>query len=630
MIKSWAPLIVLGLLLLISGCAEQPVAPPPVPPPDVAKEARLRLEAGEKAWQSGRLEDAGTIFADFLRRFPNQPGADLAWLRHAQIQLAQGFPSGARRSFEQVLKTYPHSRLIPQARLGLAEALVRDKKPQRAVIVLAESDPAGLEGADLLNYYDILAQARFGLNQPKAALVLLVQGHQRVDSDLRSVLEERLTGFVDLWPPKTLEELLGLYPSAFPAAWILSGLAAKSVEASDWHQALFYRQELIRRFPDHPLAQKANEAQSWARLAAEKGAVTLGALLPLSGPLAAHGQKLLEGIQLAAGAFEPDSPFRLVIEDTADDPLITAAALERLTLQEDALAVVGPLSARLAAEAAAKAEELKIPLITLTQSPQVARDRMWVMRNFITPSLLIEALAQRAVVDLALIRMAILHPDSPYGQRTADQFTEQVEKLGGRVVKRVSYPPGLADLAEKLFALGGQEPDEPPREEPPGFDALFLPDDFRQVAQIAPQLAFYDLKPSVLLGTNLWHDEELIELVGPYVQGAIIPTTFFADSEEPAVRDFVAQFGRTYGHPPNLFNALGYDAVKLIVDIFSSRAPESRRELLNSLLKTHHYPGVTGETYVNQDGEAIKKPYLLTVKGRRFVLAPTEPQPTAD
>ncbi len=624
--------IVLSLIaaLWLAGCAQVEVKKKPAPPkpPLVtpAEEAKKRLASAETAFAQRRFADAEKIFADYLRRFARQPGYRLALLRHGQCKLALDSPEAARRDFELYLRKFPDSGHAPEASLGLAEALIRLQRPLPALSALIGVPAKGLSEGQTVRYYDLTAQARFALNQPKTALSALVKGYASAPEEMKPVLIARLEKFIAYWPEETLVTLGGLYASPFPAAYLLNGLAQRALSDQNWTKALFYQKELIRRFPNHPLARRAGRERAWARLS-ESGVVTLGCLLPLTGPLAEYGQRLLEGMQLAAGVFDADSPFKLVIEDTADDPLVATAALERLALQEDALAIVGPLSGRLALAAAEKAQEIGVPLITLTQNPEVAKTGPWVMRNFITPRALIAALAKRAVADLKLRRVAVLYPETGYGRRMSELMADQVRSNGGEIVHSVSYPPDLADLADQLMLIGGQEPDDPPREEPLPFDALFIPDGYVQASQIAPQLAFYDLTPIALLGTNLWHDPELIKLAGPYVQGAIIPTSFFPESGEARVKDFVERFGKTYGRRPGLFAALGYDAMRLVVDVVTHQEIETRKDLLDALLKTKAYPGVTGLTEVNDQGEAVKKPYLVTVKGDKFVAAPTEPPP---
>ena len=73
---------------------------------------------------------------------------------------------------------------------------------------------------------------------------------------------------------------------------------------------------------------------------------------------------------------------------------------------------------------------------------------------------------------------------------------------------------------------------------------------------IAPQLAYYDIKDVYMLGTNLWHSDALIRIARQYVQGAVMPDGFFADSTSPGVQQFVATFEETYEEKPDFIEAV--------------------------------------------------------------------------
>ncbi len=656
--KKTALLIILVFVLLsLVGCGKKQL-PSPIPPQASPQPAELSGQAedllgrAEGEFRRARYYEADRLFTEFLRRYGDQKGQDLAWLRHAQIQLWSGFPDGARQSLQYVLEAEPPSNLKSQAHLIMAGVELAGNNPMAALASLAECRVKKLQPWEKTDYYHLTARARFALNQPKAALVALVRSHETADASVKTSLERRLSSFVSAWPLQTLDELSKLYNSRFPSFWIYLGLAEKAAAANDWAKVRHYKAEVASRFPAGEAEGKGGEpsraegqaqgevifippkagpesSEKAGKAEPAKGysqrSYTIGCLLPLSGPLAGYGQKLLKGIQLALDSFHQSSSFTLLIEDTANDPETAARGLANLAANPEVFAVIGPLSGSLAVTLADRANELEMPLITLTQRTDISGGSKWVFRDFLTPAELIEALAQRAVENLKLTRVAVLQPQNKYGLRMAEMLAESLGRHGGKVVKKVSYPPGTYDLGEQMTVLGGHSPNLPPREEPLPYDALFIAEDADAVIQVAPQLSFYNLSGFVLLGTNLWHEKRLIEQAGPYVQDAIIPTVFFPDSEEPQVRDFVERYQETYAEPPELFAALGFDASRMVAEALWGGNVETRAEFVRIFAKITDYPGVTGLTLMNPKGEAVKTPYLLTVKGDRFVPAPLEP-----
>ena len=650
-------LIVLMILLLGLGACGKKQLPAPVPPTtppraaDTARQAKDLLDRGEKEFRQARYYEADRLFTEFLRDYPDQPGQDLAWLRHAQIQLWSGFPDGARQSLQYVLEVQPPSGLRPLANLILAGVELAGERPLAALSALAECPVTDLKPWEKTDYYHLTAQARFSLKQPKAALVALVKAYRQAQATVKPSLEKRLSGFVSQWPLETLESLSPLYTSRFPSAWILMGLAEKAAQANDWAKVKRYKAQIAEMFPgpgggeeqDQPkedaesgggvilippqtVGESAPEkSEDKAETKYDQRNYTIGCLLPLSGPLADYGQRLLKGVQLALDSFHQGSNFTLLIEDTANDPLTAVSGLDTLAANPEVMAVIGPLSGTLALRLAERADELRLPLITLTQRPDVAGKSQWVFRDFLTPADLLEALAQRAVEKLGLTKIAILKPENRYGIRMAEIMTQAVERHGGRVVKSVSYTPGTYDLSQQMMALGGREPGSTPREEPLPYQALFIPEDAQALVQVAPQLTFYGLNGFVLLGTNLWHEDRLIAQAGPYVQDAVIPSVFFADSEAAPVKDFVAAYRDAYGETPELFAALGYDASRMVADSLWGGGVSTREGFIKVFSKISGYPGITGTTRMSPQGEAVKEPYLLIIRGDRFESAPTEP-----
>jgi len=156
------------------------------------------------------------------------------------------------------------------------------------------------------------------------------------------------------------------------------------------------------------------------------------------------------------------------------------------------------------------------------------------------------------------------------------------------------------------------EPPKKPKDEPKpiiNFEAIFIPDDYKKINLVVPQLAYYDITKVQLLGTSEWDSFALIRDSGKFVEGAVFVDGFFKDSPLPLVKSFVMDFEDTFHFPPTLLDALGFDTTKVILKTIASRG------LFNSeaLLSFKGYVGVTGFTGFTADGEGMRKFFLLTV-----------------
>jgi ABC-type branched-subunit amino acid transport system substrate-binding protein len=272
----------------------------------------------------------------------------------------------------------------------------------------------------------------------------------------------------------------------------------------------------------------------------------------------------------------------------------------------------------------------------------------------------VQTLTSFTVESLGLYRFAILYPDETYGTTFMNLFWDQLLESGGQVVAVESYKPDQTDFSDSIKKLvglfyeipqdlqpveeelpddqkpedaesseqaedqtqvagarGGAEEDEP--EPIVDFDAIFIPDSPGKAGQIVPQLAYYDVKDVYILGTNLWHSDSLIKIAQQYVQGAVMPDGFFAASPSPRVQKFVRDFEETYQETPDFIEAIVYDTAMILFNVVSREQIRYRSEIRDELLNLDAFPGVTGLTRFDENGDAQKKLYLLRVKGKKFV-----------
>ena len=167
-----------------------------------------------------------------------------------------------------------------------------------------------------------------------------------------------------------------------------------------------------------------------------------------------------------------------------------------------------------------------------------------------------------------------------------------------------------------------EEDNEEAEEEPAAivdFDAVFIPDSPGKVGQIVPQLAYFDIKDVYLLGTNLWHSDSLIKIADQYVQGAVMPDGFFAQSTSPRVQEFVKVFEETYQETPDFVAAVVYDSAMILFNVVSRPHIRYRTEIRDELFNLENFPGITGITKFDENGDVLKKMHLLRIKGKRFV-----------
>jgi branched-chain amino acid transport system substrate-binding protein len=380
-----------------------------------------------------------------------------------------------------------------------------------------------------------------------------------------------------------------------------------------------------------------------ARLKEEKAVKqgVLGVLLPLSGPFSIYGKEVLKGIQLGMGLSNDSSGnpgLTLLIRDTEGSPEAAVAALEDLANIQKVMAVIGPVSSTAAGAAAKKSQEAGVPIITLSQREGIVEQGDMVFRNLLTPAQEIEGLLDAALNRMGLKRFGILYPDNAYGRYCMETFWGGLEQKGGIVTAAESYAVDQTDFADQIKKMVGlyyprpeslvkkledmRTPEDKkgvPAPEAPepiiDFDAIFIPDSSQRVAMIAPQLAFYDVLGVQLLGTSAWQSQQLIEMAGKYVQGAVFCSGFAPNAVDPDVRAFVDAYRENFDGDPDILAANGYDTIRLLKKILAEESIRTRRDLRAALLESPGMKGVSGTITFDPRGEAERTPILLKISG---------------
>lgn len=383
----------------------------------------------------------------------------------------------------------------------------------------------------------------------------------------------------------------------------------------------------------------------------------VGVLLPLTGRFAAPGLEVKKGLELALSQLPPtlSGPITLIYKDTQEDPTLTEKAVDALVETEQVVAIIGPLVSATADAAANAAARHQVPLVVLSQKPNIPQLGQWVFRNFLTSESQIKTLVGYAMDSLGLKRFAMAVPETRYAYELTSLFWDEVQRRGGQVVGFESYATDLKDFGPVARRLGSQYYLEPRQSElaakgvdlkavsnkpgshllPPivDFDAIFVPDAPKGAGSMAAALALSEIpvgqfKPSRtapgmrLLGITSWNSPQLVSWGGEYVEDSLFVDFFMAGSPEPQVQAFVAAFQTMHGAPPEGLAAAGFDALGLLHSVLLPGDLE-RAQVVAGLHALCDYPGVTGKLSFDQRGELQRTLYVLSVQNRALVaLAP--------
>jgi branched-chain amino acid transport system substrate-binding protein len=624
------PTLAVGIAFFLAGCQPKPAVE--TVPKLVQEEPTVQdlIDRAERSLQVGDYNQAITTFRQVISQTPDHPQAALIRYQIAYCFFQIGNYQKALDESLEWLNLFPDHNLLGETLFLIGRSYQALKDPHQAfewfVKASAHFDPSSIKRHEI-------DTAIMSLIDEADTLQLEQMAWQAEGTELAPQIYYQIT--IRLLDENRLDEAkvaaMHLVRSSSKQYWVSLG-----------------RQLLDRIERD---------------LTPKEGVI--GCLLPLSGPYSIYGQEALNGIQLGMDILNSTgtgATMELIIRDTAGDVNQTIAAIEELAAIDNLMAIIGPLASQTATVAAQKAQELEIPIIILTQKDGLAAEGSMVFRNFLTPVKEISRLVNLALGEMGIKRFGILYPDNSYGRYFMNLFWDQLDEKGGVVKAVESYPPEATDFGDQIKKMVGlyyprpesiarllvemkkakesleastskettdketateaKEKDEGKKEEPEpfiDFDAVFIPDNYNEVALIAPQFPFYRVFNIQLLGTSLWHSQELIDQARDYVQGAVFPVGFFKEQNSEAVQQFIEAYRAGFDADPGLLAATGFDTIRLLKQVFENYKILNRKDIQTSLGLIRDFQGVTGKISFDEQGEVEKTPFLLTISGNRFV-----------
>ncbi|MCF8146614.1 MAG: penicillin-binding protein activator [Deltaproteobacteria bacterium] len=638
LVKAAIPVIMAGIAFFLAAC--QPKTTPPVM---VEKGKPDPLVLAESYVERGELEKALEAYGRFLQDAPKTEKSALVLKRTSEIYLELNQPAEALTVMEEICQEYPDLDWIPGMRYDMATILSRIGEHRR-------SATEALSWLDTYPQHPLKRDVYFLLGEDFSALGdkaeafhwwLMAKKEWAGDSEEAARIDERLNELIAGSGPMLLRQFAVDAAGTPYAPQIYDRMAQLHLEQGESGSAERAAISLLHSTNDDIWISRGNAFL--ARLKEEKAVKqgVLGVLLPLSGPFSIYGKEVLKGIQLGMGLSNDSSGnpgLTLLIRDTEGSPEAAAAALEDLANIQKVMAVIGPVSSTAAGAAAKKSQEAGVPIITLSQREGIVEQGDMVFRNLLTPAQEIEGLLDAALNRMGLKRFGILYPDNAYGRYCMETFWGGLEQKGGIVTAAESYGVDQTDFADQIKKMVGlyyprpeslvkkledmRTPEDkkgvPAPEEPEpiiDFDAIFIPDSSQRVAMIAPQLAFYDVLGVQLLGTSAWQSQQLIEMAGKYVQGAVFCSGFAPNAVDPEVRAFVDAYRENFDGDPDILAANGYDTIRVLKKILAEESIRTRRDLAAALLGSPGIKGVSGTITFDTRGEAERTPILLKISG---------------
>jgi branched-chain amino acid transport system substrate-binding protein len=340
----------------------------------------------------------------------------------------------------------------------------------------------------------------------------------------------------------------------------------------------------------------------------EPSPVTIGALVPDTGPASTYGRSVRQGIELAVaeinaeGGIDGRRQLNVEFRDTQTDPAAAATALEELA-EMGVPGIIGPGASNVALELVDVATKNEVVLVSPSASnPKLTQQGgQWFFRVY--PSDVVEGARMADFCrQQAWSKVGIVATDNPHGQDIADIFTDRFEAG----VREVVFRENIEEVTEESVA---RILDEIRKTNPQALYVATYQDRFASLLEALEEL---NQRP-VVLGTSAL-TQRVIEMAGPAAEGVVFPQLFCGRcTDDPKINAFVESFREKFGEDPDTYAAHAYDAVGVVAAAMEQSAVIRADELKGELTRIE-YEGVTGKIDFNvATHDVVKTPSIFAI-----------------
>jgi branched-chain amino acid transport system substrate-binding protein len=335
--------------------------------------------------------------------------------------------------------------------------------------------------------------------------------------------------------------------------------------------------------------------------------IKLGVIQPLSGPVAASGNYVRMGAEIArdwinARGGISGRKLELLIEDNKSDPKEAASAAEKLIVRDKVPAIMGAWGSSMTLAAMPKLEEYGVPMVVETSSASsiTRRGNPWIFR--ISPPSEMEALGlERYVGNLGVKSADFLAVNTDWGRGAVSAFGDMLKKKGAAVASAEFMEQAATDMSAQLTKIKGSNG-----------DTLFLTTSVEQITLVLKQAQEQRLARKIITTGGSSSPTQLVKQAGAAAEGTyhilfFLPWFPEAMPDGKLAKAFVDEWTKR-GHP---FEGLtegfrGHDGIATLAEAVKLAGKDDAKAIRDALWKVE-LTGLNGPIHFEKDGPAGKE-----------------------
>jgi branched-chain amino acid transport system substrate-binding protein len=282
--------------------------------------------------------------------------------------------------------------------------------------------------------------------------------------------------------------------------------------------------------------------------------IRIGFLTVRTGPLAAGGKQMEEGINLFLKERSSTLAGRkaeLIVVDTGGTPAQARTKTQELVEKNHVHVIIGPLATFEALAIDDYIKQVQVPLITPTSAAQkdLAQQKLsdYVIHAVGTAAQPMHVLGDFAARKLGMKRVASIADDFTYGHEGSAGFQAVFEQAGGRVVQKLWPPLNVGDYGSYIGQISTEA------------DGVYAGFAGINGLRFLKPYAEFGVKKTVL-GNPTAVDEGILKIMGDEALGVYSASWYSAELDTPENKRFVDAVQKEYKAVPGFYTAGTYVA----------------------------------------------------------------------
>src|SRR5713226_7004869 len=344
---------------------------------------------------------------------------------------------------------------------------------------------------------------------------------------------------------------------------------------------------------------------------AQKGPITLGLLLPVTGVQAANGKDMVNGFQLfldEQGGKLAGREVRVITEDDESKPATGLTKLRAMVESQGIHVLIGPLSAAVGYALRDYIDSKKLPAIFPIVSGEDITQRKrtpYIVRVGWSSAQPSHPFGKWVYENLKYRKIAMIGFDFAFGWEVAGGFQRTFEEAGGQVVQKLWSPLGTSDFGPYLAQLKRD------------VEAVYAVFSGADALRFAKQYEETGLKARIpLIGGGTFTDEHILRTMGDEVLGVITALHYAAALTNPGNRKFAEAYEGRYKQVPSYYSEGTYVAglqLKRALESIGGEA-ENVERLVSALRKVELTDTPRGPVRFDDYGNPIQNIYVRKVE----------------